>query len=131
MFQDLPGRIENNMHIDRKIWRKRKFYPMMAEELLHMSRNSTVGIMMALSMFKDSMPWIYDGGIEMLRTIKTVKTKQAKRNALREFEEIIEHSIHHPMMREFYMEEDNMLIKEMPRMIMRSIEQLMDNEKEG
>jgi hypothetical protein len=126
MFQDLPERIENNLRVDKRIKRKRKLHPMMIEELLHMSRNRTLGIMMALSLFKDSMPWMYDMGIEVIKTIKSAKTKEAKVKAISEFEEIIEMSTHHPMMREFYNEEDDfMLFREMPRMLLKNIKRLM------
>jgi len=130
MFQDLPERIENNLQVDKRIRRKRKIHPMMIEELLHMSRNRSLGIMMALSLFKDSMPWIYDMGTEVIKTIKSAKTKEAKMKAISEFEEIIEMSTHHPMMREFYNEEDDfMFFREMPRMLLKNMERLVHDEK--
>ncbi len=129
MFQDLPDRIESNLRPDKR--RKRRFHPMMIEELIEMSRNKSIGIIMALSLFKDSMPWLYDIGVETIKTIKTAKTKEAKRKALFEFQEIIEFSTHHPMMREFYMneEEDHMLLREIPRMLMKNIDRLIIDEE--
>ena len=130
MFQDLPMRIENNVRRDKRISRKRRFHPMMIEELVHMSRNRTVGIMIALSLFKDSIPWMYDMGMETIKNIKAAKTKDAKRKALSEFEEMIEISMHHPMMREVFIdsEEDHMLYREMPRMLMKNIHRLLIDE---
>jgi len=130
MFKDLPERIDNNLRVDKRIRRRRKLHPMMIEELMHMSRNSTLGIMMALSLLKDSMPWIYDMGIEVIKTIKSAKTKDAKMRAISEFNEIIEMSAHHPIMREFYNEEDDfMFFREIPRMLMKNMERLAIDEK--
>ncbi len=130
MFKDLPERIDNNLRVDKRIRRRRKLHPMMIEELMHMSRNSTLGIMMALSLLKDSMPWIYDMGIEVIKTIKSAKTKEAKMRAISEFNEIIEMSTHHPIMREFYNEEDDfMFFREIPRMLMKNMERLAIDEK--
>lgn len=130
MFKDLPERIENDLRIDKRTRRKRKLHPMMIDEMMHMSRNSTLGIMMALSLLKDSMPWIYDMGIEVIKTIKSVKTKEAKMRAISEFDEIIEMSTHHPIMREFYDEEDDfMFFREIPRMLRKNMERLAIDEK--
>jgi hypothetical protein len=130
MFKDLPERIENDLRIDKRTRRKRKLHPMMIDEMMHMSRNSTLGIMMALSLLKDSMPWIYDMGIEVIKTIKSAKTKEAKMRAISEFDEIIEMSTHHPIMREFYDEEDDfMFFREIPRMLRKNMERLIHDEK--
>ena len=130
MFKDLPERIENDLRIDKRTRRKRKLHPMMIDELMHMSQNRTLGIMMALSLLKDSMPWIYDMGIEVIKTIKSAKTKDAKMRAISEFNEIIEMSTHHPIMREFYNEEDDfMFFREIPRMLLKNMERLAIDEK--
>jgi len=130
MFKDLPERIDNNLRADKRIRRRRKFHPMMIEELFHMSRNRTLGIMMALSLFRDSMPWLYDMGVEAIKAVKSAKTKEAKMKAISEFEEIIEMSTHHPIMREFYNEEDDfMLFREVPRMLLKNMERLVIDEK--
>ena len=130
MFQDLPARIGNNIQIDKRIRNKRKLHPMMIDDLMHMSRNRTVGIIITLSLFKDSMPWIYDIGIETIKKIKRANTKDAKQKAFSEFEEVIEISTHHPMMHELYIdsEEDHMLFREIPRMLMKNIRRLMMEE---
>jgi len=130
MFQDLPMRIENNMRVDKRIRKKRRLHPMMIEELMHISRDRTVGIMIALSLFKDSIPWIYDIGIEAIKNIKSAKTKEAKRKILSEFEEIIEMFMHHPIMHDFYMdsEEDHIVFREIPRMLMKNIHRLIRDE---
>jgi len=69
MFKDLPSRIESNMYPEFRRRKKRRFHPMIVEEIMHISKNSKVGIMAGLSMIRDMMPWLYDVGIETLRIL--------------------------------------------------------------
>jgi len=126
MFQDLPSRIENNMNPELMGRKRRHFHPKLLEEMLHISKNRYVGIMMVLCLFKESMPWLYEMGMETIRTIKTGKTKAVKRRAFLEFQEIVEMSAHHPMLREFLTDskDDYMLFRELPRMLLRNLEML-------
>lgn len=126
MFQDLPSRIENNVRLDYRE-QKRRFHPMMIEELCHMGKNPTVGLTMALSLYKNtSMPWIYDLGIELIKTLKSRKTKAEKEKAVYEFSDIIEMSVHHPMMREINMgsKEDHMFFRETPKILIKNIHRI-------
>ncbi len=130
MFQDLPSRIESNIRVDYRE-RKRRFHPMMIEELCHMSKNPVPGILVALSFFKDTpMPWIYDLGVELMRNLKQMKTKAEKERALMEFEEMIEITTHHPMMREAFMrsKEDHFILMEMPHILMKNIKRALIGE---
>jgi hypothetical protein len=131
MFQDLPSRIENNINPESRNRKRRRFHPMMLEEMMHMSKNRYIGIMMALSFFKESMPWLYEIGMDTIRTVKDGKTKAEKKRAFMEFQEIVEMSTQHPMMREFFMDskEDYMLFKELPMMLIKNIDMIMMNEK--
>lgn len=131
MFQDLPSRIENNINPESRNRKRRRFHPMMLEEMMHMSKNRYIGIMMALSFFKEPMPWLYEIGMDTIRTVKDGKTKAEKKRAFMEFQEIVEMSTHHPMMREYFMDskEDYMLFKELPMMLIKNIDMIMMNEK--
>jgi hypothetical protein len=131
MFQDLPSRIENNINPESRNRKRRRFHPMMLEEMMHMSKNRYIGIMMALSFFKESMPWLYEIGMDTIRTVKDGKTKAEKKRAFMEFQEIVEMSTQHPMMRDFFMDskEDYMLFKELPMMLIKNIDMIMMNEK--
>lgn len=131
MFQDLPSRIETKMDPELRSRKRRRFHPMMLEEIMHMSENQYVGIMMALSLFREPMPWLYEIGMETIKTIKTGKTKAEKKRAISEFQEMVEMSTHHPMMREFFMDskDDYMLFRELPRMLSKMINRLIMEEK--
>lgn len=131
MFQDLPSRIESNMNPELRNRKRRRFHPMMIDEMMHMSNNKYVGIMMVLSLFRENMPWVYEMGMEAIRTIKTGKTKAEKKRALLEFQDIVEMSASNRIMREFIMDskDDYILFKELPRMLLKNLDRLMIDEK--
>jgi hypothetical protein len=70
MFQDLPSRIENNINHEIRNRKRRRFHPMMVEDMMHMSKNPYIALMIALSFFRESMPWLYEMGMETIKTIK-------------------------------------------------------------
>lgn len=129
MFQDLPSRIENRIDPefrDRK--RRRRFHPSMVEEMMHMTPNPAIGMLMALGLVKDKMPWLYDLGTETIRTIKSDISKKEKERAVFEFEEMVEMTSRHPMMEELFMtnsKEDYMLFRELPRMLRKNMHRLL------
>ena len=126
MFQDLPSRIDNNIRYDYKE-RRRRFHPMMIDDLCHMTKNPVVGLTIALGFFKEtSFPWIYDFGMDLLNILKSKKTKAEKDKAFHEFEEIIETTSHNPIMREFGIssKEEHMMIREMPRVLLKNMHRI-------
>ncbi len=127
MFQDLPSRIESNMNPELVNRKRHRVHPMMIEEMMHMSNNRYIGIIMALSLFREPMPWLYEMGMETVKTIRTGKSKAEKKRAFSEFQEIVEMSTRHPMMRELFMnsKDDYMLIRELPRMLLKGLDGLM------
>jgi hypothetical protein len=116
MFQDLPSRIDKRVNPERFGKRRRKFHPMMMEELLHMGKDfadSNTAFLMMVSIFRDDFPWIYEVGMETYRTLKAAKSKAEKQKALDNFAKAME-MFSHPMMREFndeYSEETYMMYK--------------------
>jgi hypothetical protein len=103
MFEDLPSRIENR--VDPEFRKRRKIHPAMIEELLHFTKgaNSHFPILMALSIFKNDFPWIYELGNETIKILQTRKSNKEKESAVRDFLEIFEMSFRHPMVREMTM----------------------------
>lgn len=125
MFKDLPSRIEGNMHPEFRRHKKRRFHPMMMEEMMHMSKNSKVGILVGLNILRDGMPWLYDIGIETLRVIDSNRSVKEKEQSFQEFREIIEMTSRHTIMREimdFDSKDDFMVYEETPRMLMHAME---------
>ena len=131
MFQDLPSRIGRNMDPEFRSRKRRRLSPMMMDKMMHMSKNKYVGIMMIISLFREPMPWLYEIGMETIRTIKTGKTKAEKKNAFLEFQEIVKMSTNHPMMREFFIDskDDYMFFRELPEILSENLHRLMIEEK--
>lgn len=129
MFQDLPSRIESRIDPefrDRK--RRRRFHPKMFDELMHITPNPYVGMYMALGLIKDQAPWLYELGLDTLKTLKSKASIKEKEIAVMEFEEMTEMSTHHPMMEEFFMinsKEDYMMIRGLPRMLRNNMRRLI------
>jgi hypothetical protein len=126
MFQDLPSRIDRTSRSEGKR-RKRKFHPMMIDELLHMSPNPKMGLKIALSLYRDKMPWIYDEGIALINKISTPKSQIQSKKLLVEFEELLMMSLRHPIIEELLMdsEEDYIFFKELPRVILMGVERVL------
>lgn len=126
MFQDLPSRIERSSRPESKR-RRRKFHPMMMDELIHMAPNPKIGLKIALSLYRDKMPWVYDEGMELINKASPSKAMDQKKKLLMEFEDLLMISTHHPFVEELLVdgEEDYLLFKELPRVIMRGVERFL------
>jgi len=128
MFQDLPSRIDNRISPEFSDRKRRRFHPMMVDELMHMSPNPYIGMLLALSLIKDKMPWLYEIGTETIRTIRSDISMKEKDMAIMEFDEMVEMISHNPMMEEFFMvnsKEDHMLFRELPRMLRKNMHRLI------
>lgn len=133
MFQDLPSRIDRNSRSEGKR-RKYKFHPMMFDELIHMSPNPTIGVKIALSMYRDKMPWIYDEGMMLINKLSSSKTSEINYKHLhKEFEELLMVSMRNPFVEELMMgsedDFDFVLFHELPRIILRNIERVFAYQK--
>ncbi|GKS68605.1 hypothetical protein W03_06090 [Nitrosomonas sp. PY1] len=125
MFQDLPSRIERADPIDSRK-RRRRIHPGMIEEMIHTTKDGKLGIRIALSFYREKMPWVYDEGILLLNKIEGSKTPTTIKHHIHEFEELLIVSTRHPIMEEFFMEdkEDYFLLMELPKVILRSLEKI-------
>lgn len=131
MFDALPSRIENRVDPNLRR-RKRKFHPIMMEEMLHIGRKSNdpyLGFLLISSMFKDEFPWIYEVGVETYHTLKSAKTLEQKKNSVRSFENAIE-LMSHPVFREFQDKHDDsyFMLKEMGHMSRDYLERFINRE---
>lgn len=108
------------------IRRKKRFHPEFIEELVQMSprfRKNYTGFQIILSLFRDDFPWLYDAGIDVVRTLKTSKSQERKSEAVDAFMELVEFSFEHPFMRETFMpdKEQYMMLRELPFMLKRAL----------
>lgn len=111
MLENLPSRIEGRFDLDPRR-RRRKFHPMMFDELMHMEmkiEDPNLSFLMMISMVKDDFPWLYEIGLETYKGLKSSKSKAEKIKLVQSFERAFE-MLGHPMMREFYSKSEEMYI---------------------
>lgn len=126
MFQDLPSRIERATPLEGRR-RKRRFHPGMFEDMIHFSKDPKIGIKMALSLYREKMPWIYDEGILLLSKLEASKTPSTTKRLFHDFEELLMRSTRNPFVEEFLIDdkEEFVLFMELPRVILRNLEHLV------
>jgi len=121
-LRTLPARLDDYFEGPRMPGMKRgRFHPMMIRELLHMSPHSSPasGVLILASLFRDSMPWLYELGMEVYRVAKHGSSVELQQ-ATHDFRQAVEFSIHGPMSREFFGRSKDMY------MIMEEIDPLLD-----
>jgi hypothetical protein len=73
MFLDLPSRIEKRVAEPSRLRRWRRIHPMMVHELIAAigaSPDDPVALLMAASMLRDDMPWLYELAMEAYRSAR-------------------------------------------------------------
>lgn len=118
----LPSRLDDYLGGPRLPGTRRgRFHPMMLREMLHLGpRNSpALGVLILASMFRDSMPWLYEMGVEVYRVAKQGTATELK-EAAHEFRQAVEFSLHGPMSPELFGRSKEMFV------IMEEIEPLLE-----
>lgn len=124
-LQAFPRRFEE--YAGDPLRRKRmRFHPMMIEELMHFSHDSSpsAGLFFFASVFRDFMPWISEIIIEIARLIRVGDREEAVKLG-KELQFIFEYSTHGPMAREMFGDKESfMMIREMERFLPRLLDNL-------
>lgn len=118
----LPSRVAERLAEVGDPFRRRRmhrFHPMMFEELMHMRGDGDpVGILMAASVVRDELPWLYELAMEVYRAVRSgnIEAIEAEMARLRDFSEVM---MHGPFMHEmgFGDKESHMFAMEFPRMM--------------
>ena len=112
--------------------RMRRLHPMMFEELMHMSGDSSdpVGILMAASFVREDAPWLYELAMEVYRAVKSkdVEAIEQEMARLRRFSETM---MRGPFMEEFGFggKETQMFFMEFPRMLEHLLMRTLEDKK--
>lgn len=127
MFQDLPSRIERNSPYEGRK-RRRRFHPSMVDEIVHLSKDFKMGLRIALSFYKEKMPWIYDEGMVLLKKIDSIKTVNAGIQCLKDFEDLLMINTHTHFVEEFLMEDkdDYFAFRELTKIVMHLVKKHVD-----
>jgi len=99
--------------------RTRKYQSMFMEELLHTilpEFRNVYGFLILISFLKDDFPWIYNMGKELVDVIQSDVNPDVKKDAIRDFNRLVEFSFDNRMMRDFndIKKENRMFIRELP-----------------
>ena len=140
MFRDLPSKIERNARPVSDRGRRDKNYShpydrgriRMLEEISSMSsQGGYLSVMMMLSIYREHLPWVYEMGMETVKTIRKGKTKAEKKKAFFEFGNIIKLSTRHPVVRELFAgsEDYYLCVEEIPGRLLSKLEMLMMSEE--
>lgn len=125
MFQDLPSRIERSSPSEKRR-RKRRMHPAIIEDIVHSTKDPKIGLFIALSLYRDKMPWIYDGGIALINKIDAAKSEVSTSKYMQELEALLMVSSRGPYIEEFFIDdpEDFFLISELPHIILKNASRL-------
>jgi hypothetical protein len=118
----LPSRVAERLSEAGEPFRRRRmrrFHPMMFEEVMHMSGDPSdpLGILMAASLVREELPWLYELAVEVYRAAKSGNLDRIKRemSRLHRFSEMM---MHGPFMDESgTSKEAYMFAMEFPRML--------------
>jgi len=128
----LPSRVAERLAEagdDFRPRRMRRFHPMMLDEIMHAfgEPGDPVAILMAASLVRDDMPWLYELAMEAYRSIKDGNPETIAREVkkIRRFSELM---LHHPLMEEFGFggKESRMIAMEFPRLLERTLMRTLD-----
>jgi hypothetical protein len=100
----LPSRLDDYLGGPRVLGAKRgRFHPAMVREFLSVGLGSSPGltVLFLASFFRDTMPWLYEMGVEVYRISKSGNSTQL-RKVMREFKKAIDMSVHGPFGYEFF-----------------------------
>jgi hypothetical protein len=127
-LRDAEGMVSAERASSRRL--RRRFYPMMFEEMMHMGiePGDPIGILLAASIVREDMPWFYEIAQEAYHAIKTGDTESAEREVqhMRHISEIL---MHGPFMEEFGSKEVHMFMMEFPRMLEHMLRRCIDAKK--
>lgn len=129
LLEKLAKRLESDQE-PRRSRRDKKMHPMFIEELLHLSprfETSLSGFQIAISLFRNDFPWVYDAGLDVARTLRSSGSADEKHEAVKAFYELVEFTFEHPIMREMCMPDKEMWVigRELPRILKRSLDRYL------
>ena len=112
-LRQLQGRSDHNSELSgMPRVRRDRYHPMMLRDLLRMSphSNPAFGILIVASFFRDSMPWLYEMGMDVYRMARRASRSRVQ-EAANEFTQMVEFVIHGPMASPFFARRDISMIE--------------------
>lgn len=134
-MKTLPSRVAERLSDSVDPMRRRKmrrFHPMMFEELMRTSEEpgDPVVVLMAASLVRDDMPWLYELAMEVYRAAKSGDPEaiELEMKRLHRFSDLMAHG---PFMEEFGYggKESYMFAMEFPRMLEHTLHRVLSSKK--
>lgn len=128
-MKSLPSRVAERL-LDENYpprRRSRKLHPMMFEELFHFAGEpgDPVAILLAASLVREDMPWLYELAMEVYRAVKSGDPEAAERELSR-LRRLSEMMLHGPFMEEFGRKDNHIIAIEFPRILERSLRHALE-----
>jgi hypothetical protein len=132
----LPARVAERLaEFEEPITRRRRihrFRPLMLEQLMHTAGEpgDPVAILMAASLVRDEIPWLYELAMEVYRAAKSGDPQMIKREITR-LERFTDAMMRGPFMEEFVRGDKEMyiLLREFPRMLYHVLDRTLATQK--
>ena len=132
----LSMRLEEGDFPRSMFWRRGRGSPRMLMEMVEMGhmagggRMPELGILVIASMFRDSMPWLYELGVDTFRRVRAGKREDASK-AIEEFRNVVQYSTHGPWVREFTRGKEGFMMMEEIDMMMDHLLRHHDGKADG
>lgn len=128
-FSEKLERLYHLIERNDEIRRRRKFSPMMLDEMLHLGRKefgADYGMLMLLSFFKEDYPWLYDLGKDLFDILKSTKSQEQKDESVKKFKEMLEHTSHFLMRfdKRYGNKDDVMMFRELSMVLIEFVDRL-------
>ncbi|HEX9775872.1 MAG TPA: toll/interleukin-1 receptor domain-containing protein [Actinomycetota bacterium] len=134
-MKTLPSRVAERLADEGDPFRRRRMRrldPMMFEELMYMSGEpgDPVAILMAASIVRDDLPWLYELAMEVYRAVKSGNIEGIERE-IKRIRRLSEMVMRGPFMEEFGFgrKEHHMIAMEFPRMLEHTLRRTLEMKK--
>jgi hypothetical protein len=122
MFRDLPSRVESELQGHGTLRKRRRFHPMMVEEIFHMAdfegADQSMPWLLLGSIFRDEVPWLAESALEMYRAVQSENPERIE-TAQRSLQSLLRVMRHSKLFRRFLREDDEtfFMFRHLPDMI--------------
>jgi hypothetical protein len=122
MFRDLPSRVESELQGHGALRKRRRFHPMMIEEIFHMAEfeeaDRSLPWLLLGSILRDETPWLAESAFEVYRAVQT-GNPQKIRTAQRSLQSLVRVMRHSKFFSRFGRDDEEtfFMLRHLPEMI--------------
>lgn len=112
-LRHIQERVDHNLEVSGMVGMRRdRYHPLMLGELLAMSphSNPAFGFLIVASFFRDSIPWLYEMGMDVYRMARRASKSRVQEVAI-EFRQMVDFVLHGPMSSHYFAHQDTSMIR--------------------